>query len=77
MDYYTQFHALQYYVYLCKSGEFFTLQEVCNLLTRIVTIGKTKVRKVYAPPTVRALHCYNSPSCWARRTLGQVSSSWE
>lgn len=32
-----------------SGGEFFTPQEVSNLLARIVTVGKTEVRKVYDP----------------------------
>ena len=32
-----------------SGGEFFTPQEVGNLLARIVTVGKTEVRKVYDP----------------------------
>ena len=32
-----------------SGGEFFTPQEVSNLLARIVTIGKAEVRKVYDP----------------------------
>ena len=32
-----------------SGGEFFTPQEVSNLLARIVTAGKTEVRKVYDP----------------------------
>ena len=30
-------------------GEFFTPQEVSELLTRLATVGKTKVKKVYDP----------------------------
>ena len=32
-----------------SGGEFFTPQEVSNLLARIVTVGKTEIRNVYDP----------------------------
>lgn len=40
-----------------SGGEYYTPQEVSELLTRLATVGKAEVNKVYDPPAVRVLCC--------------------
>lgn len=57
-----------------SGGEFFTPQEVSNLLARIVTVGKTEVRKVYDPACGSGSLLLQFAKFWARRTYVWVSS---
>lgn len=57
-----------------SGGEFFTPQEVSELLTRIAVIGKTEVNKVYTQPAAPARSFLNQPKCSARIMFVRVFS---
>ena len=58
-----------------SGGEFFTPQEVSELLARITVVGKKSVNKVSTQPAARARCCSSSRRCWARRTCAKASSA--
>lgn len=58
-----------------SGGEFFTPQEVSELLTRIATHGKSEVNKVYDRRAVLVPCCCNLSRCWARIKSGKGFSA--
>lgn len=58
-----------------SGGEFFTPQEVSELLTRIATHGKSEVNKVYDRRAVPVPCCCNPSRCWARIRSGKGFSA--
>jgi type I restriction enzyme M protein len=57
-----------------SGGEFFTPQEVSELLARITVVGKTEVNKVYDPACGSGSLLLSSPRCSARTTSARGSS---
>ena len=57
-----------------SGGEFFTPQEVSELLARITVVGKTEVNKVYDPACGSGSLLLKFARCWARTMCGRGSS---
>lgn len=58
-----------------SGGEFFTPQEVSELLTRIATHGKSEVNKVYDPACGSGSLLLHLSRCWARIKSGKGFSA--
>jgi type I restriction enzyme M protein len=56
-----------------SGGEFFTPQEVSELLAEITTVGKKEVNKFYDPACVPALCCSNSSRSSEKKMYGKGS----
>jgi len=55
-----------------SGGEFFTPQEVSELLAEITTVGKKEVNKVYARRVAQVPYFSSLLKCWAKKTSGRV-----
>jgi type I restriction enzyme M protein len=55
-----------------SGGEFFTPQEVSELLANITVVGKKQVNKVYVPRVALGHFYSNLRRCWGRKTCGRV-----
>ena len=58
-----------------SGGEFYTPQEVSELLARITVVGKTRSTRSTTRPAAQARCCSSSPRCSARRTSARASSA--